>query len=263
MYHLLKKSFYTLIAGSLFASYSFINTSYAADTIFGIHGEFQYWNANIDGSFGQTPGGEKWRWEDDKASRLSLSLNHFIPLVPNVMLEKQSLSTGGQLSPNQNFIIGGVDFTDPMLEDASLLHSNLNLDHDSLTLYYRLFDNSLIQFYFGATAKRFSGSLDIQSNDLVHFQKIDYTVPMGYLRLTAGLPFTGLSVRAQGQPISFGSHDAYDIEVALRYELFDAVALQGVIAAGYRSFNLQIEDKGQFYTDLEMKGPFINFSLHF
>jgi len=86
---------------------------------------------------------------------------------------------------------------------------------------------------------------------------------MGYIRLTAGLPLTGLSLRAQGHPASIGDHDVYDIEASLRYEFLDTMAVDGVVSLGYRQFNLKLDDASGLYTDYSISGPFLNVSLHF
>ena len=143
------------------------------------------------------------------------------------------------------------------------LETNWDLGHDTYTLYYRLFDNSLIEFYFGLSAKKFNGSMMVSDGNSTFSQDISETVPMGYLRLTAGLPLTGFSVRAQGQPVSIGDHDVYDMEASIRYEFLDTMAFDGVIALGYRQFDFQLDDASGLYTDFSLTGPFLNVSLHF
>src|SRR5690554_2735298 len=74
-----------------------------ADMLFGVHGEVQYWQAENDGGFGISPTHEEWDWKDESATRLSLSFNHFIPLIPNVMFERQLLKSSGSLAHTQDY----------------------------------------------------------------------------------------------------------------------------------------------------------------
>lgn len=220
-----------------------------ADTIFGVHAEAQYWQAKNKGHFEQGATQGIGGWESDQATRLTVSLNHFIPLIPNVMVERQWLKTAGA---NQEAVSG-----------LPSLQSNWDLGHDTLTLYYRLFDNDLVQFHFGVSASRYDGHVLFTLNGVESEQSFKKTIPTGYVRLAAGLPFTGWSVRAQGHPVSFGDHDSYDLETALRYEFMSNVFLDGHLSIGYRTLNLKLDNVAGVSTDFDIKGPFVNLSLHF
>ncbi len=254
------KNIFGLVVLVVFSVSSFESN---ADTIFGVHGEVQYWHAKNNGGFGLSPTNDYWDWNGEGATRLSLSLNHFIPLIPNVMVERQLLKSSASLAHTQDYTIGDFSFPSPTDGSLAMLNSTWDLGHDTLTLYYRLFDNSLIEFYFGVSAKKFNGEMSLDIDGTTLSRKIDETIPMGYVRLTAGLPFSGLSLRAQGHPISIGDHDAYDIEASLRYEFLNTLVLNGVLSVGYRTFSLKFENASGLYSDFELKGPFVNFSLHF
>ncbi|CUS48227.1 MAG: outer membrane protein [Idiomarinaceae bacterium HL-53] len=252
----------TLVASSLFVLCS---ASAHADWLFGIHAEAQYWQAENDGGFTQNPSDHDWAWDDEGASRLSLNINHFVPFVPNVMVELQNLESSGRAFHMNDLSIRGTTFTTP--ENAGdmteFLDSTWDLSHQTYTLYYRLFDNSLIEFYFGVSAKKFDGEVFVTDGATSFQQDFEETIPMGYVRLTAGLPLTGLSIRAQGNPASFGDHDLYDIEASIRYEFLDTMAFDGVVSLGYRQFNLKLDDASGLYSDFSISGPFLNVSLHF
>jgi|SRR5690554_6905898 len=254
------KLMYGAAVCSMLAATSF---STQADMLFGVHGELQYWQAENSGSFGFSPSQDEWDWADEGATRLSLSFNHFLPLIPNVMVERQLLKTSGTLAHTQNYAIGDVVFPAPTGGATAQLNSSWDLGHDTLTLYYRFFDNSLIEFYFGVSAKKFNGDMTMNIDGVTLNRAIDETIPMGYVRLTAGLPFTGLSLRAQGHPISIGDHESHDMEASLRYEFLDTLVLDGAVSVGYRTFSLKLDNAAGLYSDFEMKGPFINLSLHF
>ncbi|MCO4322594.1 TIGR04219 family outer membrane beta-barrel protein [Aliidiomarina quisquiliarum] len=244
-----------ILAASSFSSH--------ADLLFGVHGEVQYWQAKNSGSFGSSLTNDNWSWKDEGATRLSLSFNHFLPFIPNVMVERQLLKSTGTLPHIQDYTFGNTVYPAPVGGAAASLITDWDLGHDTLTLYYRLFDNSLIEFYFGVSAKKFNGDMLLNIDGTKLRRDIDETIPMGYLRLTAGLPLTGLSIRAQGHPVSLGDHDSYDMEASLRYEFLDTLVLDGVLSVGYRTFSIKLDNATGLYSDFEVKGPFVNLSLHF
>lgn len=244
----------------LLATTSFVSH---ADMLFGVHGEVQYWHAKNDGGFSTTQNTDDWAWDGEGATRLSLSLNHFVPLIPNVMIERQLLKSSGTLPHTEDYTIGNSSFPAPIDGTSALLNTTWDLGHDTLTLYYRLFDNSLVQFFFGVSAKKYNGDMSVNIGGQTLRKDINQTIPMGYVRLTAGLPFSGLSLRAQGHPISIGDHDSYDMEASLRYEFLDTLALDGILSIGYRTLSLKLDNASGLYTDFEVKGPFVNLSLHF
>ncbi|RUO40030.1 hypothetical protein CWE15_07745 [Aliidiomarina taiwanensis] len=254
------KALVSVTALGLLASASF---SSKADFLFGVHAEAQYWQAENSGDFGYGATTDGWGWDDEGATRLRLSLNHFLPLIPNVMVERQMLESTGQKAHTTDFVFQGNAYPAPVDGSTSFVDSTWDLGHDTLTLYYRFFDNSLVEFYFGVAAKKFNGDVAVQVNDQSLRQSIDETIPMGYLRLTAGLPFTGLSVRAEGYPVSIGDHEVFDMEASFRYEFLDTLPLDGTISAGYRVLNLKFEGASGLYSDFEVKGPFVNLALHF
>ena len=78
-----------------------------------------------------------------------------------------------------------------------------------------------------------------------------------------GLPFTGLSAYARGHVLAIDSSSLQDIEIALEYRILDSVLLDGSIQVGYRYFNVELDDVAGLYSDVEFKGPFVGFQLHF
>lgn len=250
-----------LCATALGSALLFGSSTAHADLLFGVHGEVQYWQAENSGTFSQNPNPFSWGWSEEGATRVSLSLNHFVPFVPNVMIQRQWLEASGAMPHEYDFAMRNTIFQTP--QDGGSLSYNWDMGHDTYTLYYRFFDNSLVGFHFGVSAKKFTGEMDVTDGTTMFRSPIDETVALAYLRLSAGLPFTGLSVRAQGHPVSFGDHDVYDVEASVRYEFLNSMILDGAIQVGYRVFNLKLDNASGLYSDFEVKGPFVSLSLHF
>lgn len=234
-----------------------------ADTLFGVHGELQYWHATNKGQFGTHTAGSNWDWDGEGASRLTININHFLPFVPNVQLEKQLLESKGTLPHLQDFTVGNQTFNAPIDGSSSLLHSNWDLGHDALTVYYRLFDNDAIQFHFGASGRKMTGDFYVNSANESYSVKLDETIVLGYVRATVGLPFSNFSFRVQGYPVSFGSHNVYDMEASVRYQFMDNIVLDGHLSAGYRIYSVELDSSPDLMTNFELSGAFVSLALHF
>lgn len=212
-----------------------------ADWIFGVYGEAQYWATDTAGGYGSTQDFTDFEFEDERQARLSVALHHPIPLLPNVRLETQELET-----------------TSSFLADAA--EAEVDLGHETLTLYYRFLDNDVVRFHLGASAKRFDGFVrDFSGTSW----DIEETIPTGYGMISAGLPFSGLSVYARAHAFAFDDSELTDIEAAVQYRLLDSVLLDGSIQLGYRVFNIELDNVAGVYSDLEFKGPFVGVQLHF
>lgn len=227
------------------AAFMAVSTAPAqADWIFGVYAEGQHWMPEATGSYGTQGNQVAYDLEDEGQLQLAVALHHPIPLIPNIRLERQELETTGFRSGSDN----GTQHT-------------LDLQHDTVTLYYRLLDNQLARIHFGVSAKRFDGYVGetLSGNGF----KVDETIPTGYLMGSLGLPFSGLSVYARGHLLAFDDNKVQDIEAGVQYRLFNTPLLDGNLQVGYRAFNLELDNVAGLYTDFEFKGPFVGFQLHF
>ena len=211
-----------------------------ADILFGVYGEAQYWFADTSGGYGASESLTYYNFDDDSQLRLSVALQHSVPLIPNIRIETQNMKTTSW-PPN----------------GAS---SELDLSHDSAILYYTFLDNSLVRFHAGVAAKRFNGYV---SDAVGNSWNLSETIPTAYGLIGVGLPFTGLSAYARGHALAIDSSSLQDVEVALQYQFFDTLLLDGSIQVGYRYFNLELDNVAGLYSDVEFKGPFVGLQLHF
>lgn len=223
---------------------SFALVTPATADLLSIEAEAQYWFANANGEHRvgdfTTVGND---WDSDGQTRLSLALEHFLPLVPNVKVSSQALEF------------------DAAREGQFAARSDLG--HETLTLYYAPLNNDLLTVQFGASLMRLRGSInEVGGESAALSQSISEDIGMAYLRASTGLPFTGFSVVGQGQ-FSIGSdNDVYDIEAAVRYRFLDTV-LDGHIAVGYRDMQMQLDKNTNFATDYSFKGPFVSLMVRF
>jgi outer membrane protein len=218
-----------------------------ADILFGVYGEAQYWMTDTQGGYGTEQDFTDLDFEDERQVRLALALHHPIPLLPNVRVETQQLES-----------------TSPFINDGDVtgnqFDGEIDLGHDTLTLYYGFLDNDLVRLHLGASAKRFDGYVRDYSGVT---WDVEETIPTGYAMVSGGLPFTGLSIYGRAHAFTFDDSELTDVEAALEYRFLDSALLDGKIQLGYRVFNIELDNIAGLYSDLEFSGPFVGLQLHF
>jgi outer membrane protein len=251
----MKHSLTALAAGG-----ALLMSAAASADILSVEAEVQYWQSKPSGghtpSVSTLPGGvdldtdsREYFWSSSGQGRLGLSLYHFIPLVPNIKVETQELSFNAR---RDIVTIGGT----PEIVD-------IDLGHETYTLFYAPLDNGLTEFKFGASLKQFDGHInEMRDSDTSAMWRIKEDILSGYARGSVSLPFTGFSVIAQGH-VGVGSHDFHDVEAAIRYRFVDSMMLDGHVSLGYRSMKLHFDNETSVNTQHEFKGPFLNLALRF
>ena len=129
----------------------------------------------------------------------------------------------------------------------------------------------MFSFDIGLTGRDFEGDIAVSStistsgntSTVKGTLKTDEIIPMLYASTTVGLPFTGFSVFAEGNFLSFKDHTLHDYQAGISYELIDNLAVDVSLTLGYRATSLKLEDIDNLYTDLEFKGVFAGAVIHF
>lgn len=222
----------------------------ASAELFSLEAEAQYWQAKPSGGHSSTAlERREYSWNDSGQVRLSASLYHFIPLIPNIKVETQKLEFTGDRQ------MASIDFNTDTV--------TIDLSHETFTLFYAPLDNGLTQFHFGVSLKQFDGFVaeNYGYTDQPMWM-VNEDIYSGYVRGSFSLPFTGFSVMAQGH-VGISDHDSYDVEAAVRYRFLDSMALDGYVSIGYRALKLHLDDANSLSTDYEFKGPFLNLALRF
>ncbi len=193
-------------------------------------------------------------YDDDDLDSFYFSFEHPVPALPNIRVSRTDIdsSANGQLSRTVSF--GGTTFG--LNEDVS---SEVRLDQTDVTMYYQLFDN-LVDVDLGMNAKyidsrsRISGAVSgSESADVSGW------VPMLYAGFGADLPFTGLSVSADGSFVNYQDSTFYDYTLKASY----LTPWYLGVDVGYRSIRLNLDDFDGSYADVEFDGPFAGAHLEF
>lgn len=229
---------------SLFLAPLMLLSSAAHADLINVNAEAQYWRADVNGKHGI--GGmamESLDWDNGSQTRYSLALEHFIPLLPNVMIEQQKLSSS---VPNTGDSWWNADF-----------------GYDAVTAYWAPLNNDTTTIHIGGSYRDVSGSFSGQSSGMTQgYQIIDEDVMLGYAKAIAGLPFTGFSVAARAEQSFGGDLEMTDLELSVRYRFLENV-LDGYIGVGYRFLDVEHTNPDRLDAAFDFKGPVVNLTLRF
>lgn len=227
-----------------------------ADLI-GLHAVADGWRYDGNADVAQTgTSPERFELGSQTVPSLALAFEHPLPLLPNVRVQYTTLK--------------GNDTLNSLLFkfDNKVYVGNVNFDLDASTLdliaYYELLDN-VVSVDAGLGAKLIKGDLTASGNlnTTASTVSVNQTIPVVYASATVKLPFTGLSVNATGNGLSFDGSSISDLAAAVQYKLLDVPGFDVGLRAGYRQVHLQLDDVDGIDADATFKGPFLGVQAHF
>lgn len=226
----------------------------SADVV-GIGATVGYWDSSLSGKAvnkGDAVDVENdLNLSNDSTANLTAYIEHPIPVLPNVRLNYTRIQQSG------NGDVGSQGYEN--LVPDTQVQSDLDLQQIDATLYYELLDN-WVNLDAGLTVRSLDGDLVVR--DRTGVQPVSKTsvkavVPMGYLAARFDLPFTGVSVGAEGNGIAYSGDSVYDFNAYGQYEMS---LLQ--LRAGYRQMSIDYEDNDN-RLDIKLGGPFVSAGLTF
>jgi len=235
-----------------------------ADTVLGLYVGVDGWKADNDGSFSDNNNAlQNFNFEDETFVSYYVALEHPVPLVPNLKLKYTELELTGSTQLEDTFSFNGSDYI-----VGTDVNSVTDLSHIDYILYYEIFDNDLISIDLGINAKQFDGEITVSyDSDEVFTQTetVNFSgfVPLAYGRFEAGLPFSGLSVFAEGSFLAIDDSKVRDYQMGIAWEFIDNLAVDVAVKAGYRSMVLELDDVDDINTDIDASGPFAGIQVHF
>ncbi len=225
-----------------------------ADTI-SVEAGATYWQYDIDGYFNDQSANffnnidikEDLGYDDDNVTSFYILIEHPMPFLPNIRLQKTDLDSAANGVLRKNISIGGITF--PISAPVTSL---VSLKTTDVTLYWQVLDN-VVDLDIGFNAKYVDGKTSISGN-VGNTGTADFSgwVPMLYVGGAANLPLTGLSVGAYGNWIGYQGNNFYDVDVHVKYKTPWFIG----VMAGYRSMNLELDDFDNFSSDLTFEGPY-------
>lgn len=158
--------------------------------------------------------------------RAYAAFEHFVPLIPNALLE---------------YSTHGTDAT--------------GFEQLSATAYYELLDNGLVALDFGAGISRYSDITAVNGTS-------SETTPHAYLASELMLPITNLSLFADAKLFGLKDVEGEDITLGLRWSTDMAIDLG--VRVGYSFTDLTFNDvAGGRNADVESKGWVVGVDARF
>ena len=238
-------------------------TSAQADTLLGLYIGGQVWANQAEGSFAEGDVSQaNFSFDNETQSSFFVALEHPIPLIPNIKIASTTLDTMGNTTLNTSFEFGGETY------DASeQLDTVFDASYVDYTFYYEVFDNDLLTFDFGLTARDLDAQVnltgEVGGTETTSDLEASGFVPLLYVNTIIGLPFTGFNVFAEANFISYDGSSFYDYQVGVSYELLDNLAVDLDLTLGYRALKLELNDIDNLYSDLNFDGVFAGAVVHF
>jgi outer membrane protein len=210
-----------------------------ADLLFTVEAGASVWDAEATGSV-EDSSNNSFDLEDtlgiDSESNnvFFVSFEHPIPVLPNIKIMKTDLDLAGDNN------------------------SQIDLSHTDLTMYWGVpLPIPYVDINFGLTARQFDGGIVVPS---AIDEKLDFTMPMGYLNVDIGTPF-GIYARADLNALSYDGNGVTDTEIAIGYTL--PIPLVDVnLEAGHRAIALTTDkDTVDVETDIDVAGMFFGLNV--
>lgn len=235
----------------------FTLTTAHADTILGIYAGIGNWNPEYSGDIGNSALNiEELGFDDDNYSFGYIALEHPIPILPNIRLQRTEMDTSETATLNRSFEFDNVTF-----DVNETVATDLDLSHTDVILYYEVLDN-YVSVDLGINARVFDGEVTVTGeNSGRDSLGIDATLPMLYGKVQFDIPATGFYVGADASFIDIDGDSLSDITLRGGYA-FDSVVDLGV-EFGYRIIELELDDLDDFNTDIEIDGFYGAVTFHF
>lgn len=193
--------------------------------------------------------------DDETNNVFSVSLEHPIPVLPNITLTRTNLDVSARNTINQSFTFDGVTYnaTDTVI-------TNADLSHTDATLYYELLDN-WISLDLGLTIRKFNEGVILRTSTERTQLKIDGALPMLYLAVKFDLPLSGVYIGGDVNGISYKSSSIIDYKINVGYETSFGLGVE----AGVRSFDANYEDENDSseQADLTIDGAYAGIFYRF
>ncbi len=192
-------------------------------------------------------------WGKENQNYFFATLEHPVPILPNVRLMKTKLDHGGSGTLTRNIVINGQTYT-----VSENITSDASIDQLDMTLYWEILDN-VVSLDLGLNAKQVkldytvTGSTSGTTSD-----SFNQTIPMIYGMVGAS-PLPDLLIAVEGSYVTYSGTTVSDFTAKVSYTTSFFVGFE----AGYRSQKFQLDDVAGTTTNIDFKGPFAGLYVKF
>ena len=234
---------------------------FAISTPFAVNADFLsisagggVWNAAPSGSFKKTTDpadvniNDNLFWDTEAQGYAFITLEHFVPIVPNARLMLTKIDQSG--SGNTNFEFDGQNYSGNVSNDFSI-------EALDLLLYYEVLDN-VVSMDLGLNIRNLKVDYTITSTGNTTTDSLDETVPMLYV-LVGGSPWPDLILSGELSYIAYSGSSISDFIAKVAYTTNFFVGFE----AGYRKQKYEFDDVSETDARLDFDGLFAGAYLKF
>ena len=232
------------------------STTVSADSLFGLYVKAGGWNQAPSG--GVSDNGDVIDLESDLGMDsetgvvVSVAIEHFIPLIPNLKIEHTDLSYSSSSTLTREIEFDGIIYT-----VGEEINSELDLTHTDFVLYYEILDN-WVSIDLGINIKVFDGNLAIDSESVDEAIDLSAPIPTLYGKVQFDVPSTDLSVGGEVSYLGYDGNTLSDIRGYIAYEIMLGFGVE----LGYRSIDLQFDDIDDVMIDSTFDGAYLSATFH-
>ena len=216
------------------------------------------WNADPSGSFKKTTDPadvdikENLFWDTETNGYAFITLEHFVPIVPNARLMLTNIDQSGSGITSFEF-------------DGDIYSGNVNNDFSiqtlDLLLYYEVLDN-IVSLDLGLNIRNlkvdYSITGTVSGATTTTTDSLDETVPMLYV-LVGGSPWPDLIISGELSYVAYSGSSISDFTAKVAYTTNFFVGFE----AGYRQQKYEFDDVSEADAKLDFDGVFAGAYLKF
>lgn len=253
-----------LVSACMFTALSapaFLSASAFADVtpLLKFYGGAGSWSADLGGDLGSTSTDvEDLGFDKESNGFFYVGFEHPVPLIPNIRLERSSISSKGSATLTQDYTIGGEEFA-----SGSEVDSSIDLTFTDATLYYEI-----LLVDFGLTLRQLDAEVSATSPDpqpggTSETEEVDGVLPMVYLATQIDLPFSGVYIGGNVNAISFDGKSIMDFRGGVGYGLELGPVAELGLELGYRSLTIDVGDDEDFEGEIDLSGVYFGLNVTF
>ena len=217
----------------------------------------EWWQANPDGRMGDTGFSQPLNFDDDSHSAFYAAFEHPIPLLPNLLMRRQTLSFQGD-----SLLPGELRLYELAYAAQSRVNNKLSLEYTDASFYYELMDNDILSLDMGLTARFLQTDLMIRQATSVS-KGVSTPMPMLYGNASIGVFGTNSSLFFNGNYGRYDGQQMSDLRAGFAYEWIDLAAFSLTVKLGVQRLELELNNEDRMDTDLLMDGAFIGLEADF
>lgn len=214
------------------------------------------WNESASGNFQTTSDAidvdveDNLFWDKESQGYLFVTLEHFIPVLPNIRLLHTTVDHSG--NGTTAFQFDGQLFTGDVGNDVSV-------ETTDLIAYYEVLDN-IVSLDLGLNIRNLKIDYTITSNTLssTTSDSVSATIPMIYAMIGVS-PLPDLTVSGELSYIGYDGNSISDFTAKIAYTTEYYVGFE----AGYRKQNIELDDTSDTTAKLAFDGVFAGAYLKF